>query len=855
MIATVTTVPLADAAGTPDLDSVYQSIVQLDAARRHDEALAQAKRLEQLARARFGTNNSSYAYALGVEAWMLEDAGKTSDAEALYIRAVNLFGMTEGVRSDHVGAFLGRLAKMYMHLGRFPEGEKAFRMALAIYESRGKAGDGLAADTLLDLSSLLDEAGRPSEAEPVVLRAQSLYTDVYGPDSPQVADALTGLALIREAEARYSEAEDVYVQLGKLLEKIVAPTDPRLTKELNNVASLYVDEGRFAEAETVLRRVMTLTEGSQDRENQTLGHEVIGNLALVLGSEGRLEEAAQLDEKVLKDDTEALGPTHPKVLLEMHNLAATYADLGRLDEAVDLFRRVLAANEKLFGADGPELGKTLDGLANALDRQGKDDEAVKLMNRALAIDQKAFGQDHPIVAGHLYNLGNLERHAGHPDPAEADYQRALFIQKAALPPDSPDLADSYNNLGTLYASLGRWEEALVNAREASNVVMLRARKGEATLQSAIAAQPRRLFSNVVIAASHVAEASPGQANDLSGEAFIAAQRADQSAAAAALRQMTLRFSAGGGALASAIRNQQDLATEAKKLDRALIAALAKPAAQRNEDAEKALRQQAKTVDDAIAALNDEIKKSFPDYAALAAPEPLSIEAAQQLLRPGEALLVYLVTPTDTFVWAISHETALWHSIPVGADDLAKRIAALRQRLGVGNARGLSRADADAAPIELKGLYALYSDILQPVEAALKGNSDLLVVPSGSLTSIPFHLLISAPPPGGDFTKADWLLRSYAVTTVPAVSSLKALRAGGRGEKAPKLLIGFGDPVFGQGETDAGSRQVAAVGRGFEDIETHLRITQADRDRLAAALPALPGTATELKAVARTRGQR
>ena len=233
---------------------------------------------------------------------------------------------------------------------------------------------------------------------------------------------------------------------------------------------------------------------------------------------------------MLHADEQALGADHPTVLAEWHNLASTYQDLGRLDEAAAIFRRVLASKEKRFGPTDPSLSRTLEGLANVLSRQGDYDQAVSLIERAITINEKALGPDHPDIANNLYNLGIYQKDSGHPEAAEAAYQRALFIRKHSLPPTSTELADTYNNLGNLYASLGRWEEALVQFREAGKVLVERARRGELELQSRVAAQPRRLHSNLVLAASHVAEASPGQSGTLADEAFMAAQRAEQSSA-------------------------------------------------------------------------------------------------------------------------------------------------------------------------------------------------------------------------------------------------------------------------------------------------------------------------------------
>jgi hypothetical protein len=59
--------------------------------------------------------------------------------------------------------------------------------------------------------------------------------------------------------------------------------------------------------------------------------------------------------------------------------------------------------------------------------------------------------------------------------------------------------------------------------------------------------------------------------------------------------------------------------------------------------------------------------------------------------------------------------------------------------------------------------------------------------------LPFSVLVSASPQPG--VKIEWLIREHAVTILPAVYSLKALRATARASNADKPLIGFGNPLL------------------------------------------------------------
>lgn len=161
-------------------------------------------------------------------------------------------------------------------------------------------------------------------------------------------------------------------------------------------------------------------------------------------------------------------------------------------------------------------------------------------------------------------------------------------------------------------------------------------------------------------------------------------------------------------------------------------------------------------------------------------------------------------------------------------------------------------------------------MLGPVEDLIKGKH-LLVVPSGPLTQLPFQVLVKTPAPSGDYRSAAWLVRDHALTVLPAVSSLRALRRTAHRSSAVKPMIGFGNPLL-EGPPD--QQQYAAhykklaqlardtqqcralrspaaaslrLNRGVTPMETRAGLAQVSQIR---ALAPLPETADELCAVAR-----
>jgi CHAT domain-containing protein len=176
----------------------------------------------------------------------------------------------------------------------------------------------------------------------------------------------------------------------------------------------------------------------------------------------------------------------------------------------------------------------------------------------------------------------------------------------------------------------------------------------------------------------------------------------------------------------------------------------------------------------------------------------------------------------------------------------------------------SVAAGKPALFDLGVAHDLYATLLAPVDAAIKDKKHLLVVPTGALTALPFHILVtqppSGPPPDGSnfalYRDAAWLARRQAVSVLPSVASLQALRGVAVKDRGAKPMVGFGDPVFGPQAASASDAQRGARVRAVVQTRAFADFWQGaavDRTKLSQALPALPDTADELKAVAAQLG--
>jgi CHAT domain-containing protein len=628
------------------------------------------------------------------------------------------------------------------------------------------------------------------------------------------------------AAGKYSEAIPLAEAMLAKMEK--GPPSKDLAGALNNLAKLYGEVGRDAEAEPMFKRAIAIMEKVVGLDAVDIAPE-LNNLAALYQRQQRYAEAEPLFKRALALSERSLPPNHPDIGRALNNLATNYEKQDRHAESEPLTRRALAIYEKA-APESPAVATLLSNLGQIIKAEGRYAEAEPLIKRSLAIREKVQGRDHIDVARSLNNLADLYQRQQRYADAEPLFKRALAIREQTVGAGHPDTITSVNNLASLYQAAGRPADALPLVERA-----MAAGRAQAATTLAV------LF-----------DAQQGQlvpAERALDEALDVAQRGTQSSAASAVSQLAVRLAAGTDRLAELVRRDQDLASEADRLEKAIVAAFSKAESNRDEQRN---RERLAAIAAERASLQKTFAVEFPNYAALSSPLPLKAKDIQALLSGDEAFVLFSPGETSSFVFALTRDSVDWKKIPLGAAALSQKVASFRRGLDVGKA---DDASGKSGLFDLALSNELYVSLFGPVEPLVKDKRSLLIAPSGALTALPFHLLVTEKPAAAIPDKIDgyrdaaWLLKRQAVSVLPSVSSLKTLRAVARNDQAIKPMTGFGDPLFnpsaGGSEKRTASRSLANA--AYTDFWQGVGV---DRTMLANALPQLPDTAEELKAVAK-----
>ncbi len=882
-------------ASPQDMLALMQRITALAKEGRYGEAIALARKLENEAERTSGRQSPLTATTLVVLAQTLQAQGEMAEAETALRRALAIREKALGPNHPDVAAVLTTLGQIAFSQNRLKDAERDISRAIAIDESALGPDNLNTALARMQLGNLRHRQLREAEALDVYSRALDVFKKAHGQADIMVPVVLNNIAEIYKAQGRYQLAEARFLEALDLQEKTHGRDSLYLTATLSNLGELRRVQGRLQEAEQLARRALAIREKALGPYHPDVAAS-LNNLALVFSIQGRASEAEGLLVRAATIQEKAFGPDHPNVAIALNNLADADIYLGRKKEAEQLLRRSLAIREKSLGPTHLDVAVTLDNLVALICGDDRYAEAEPLARRSLAIREAALGKLHPMVANSLNSLAVIMDSTGRPQEAEPLLKQALNIRVTALGEAHPDVANSFTNLGAHYLDLKDWQQAYDAFTGASSILIGRrtteSSEGQTSADLKIH-QDTNPFPGMIVAAYNLAETSDRpKATALRSQSFESAQWISDQQAAKAIAGMSARIAAGSGDLSAHVRERQDLNEQALAVDRQLIAAISQPSATRNQETEQAVRAQAlttqalttqaSTIANQIKQLDRLIAAQFSGYSALVTNTPISIAEVQQQLGPTEALLLFTTTSHFTFVWTVTRSDVHWHAAPIGEKQLAETVGILR--CGLDEEAWIDKAQASCAekpglkrppgsgeplPFDLDRAYALYQALLEPVAKDIEGK-ELILVPSGPLATLPFEVLLTGKPQPDnarpDLGKAPWLVKRFATTVLPSVSSLKALRQIAQKSKAPKPFIGFGNPLLnGDGQSaeaverarQARLRQSCAdspqtrtnqiAQRGLRSV-TALAGATADIEQLRRQMP-LPETALELCSVA------
>ena len=527
------------------------------------------------------------------------------------------------------------------------------------------------------------------------------------------------------------------------------------------LGNLYRATGQYAQAEEQLMRALAIRLKFLKENNEWIAASY-NDLGLAY-SQIDNDKALEYYEKALKIYEKLHGKDHPKIAIAKTNIGFIYAKLELYGDATNNFESALKTWEKIYPQAHPTKAFLLFNLGETYRKLGNTKAANGYFERALAMYEQSYGKRHPDIASVLNAIGNVRLSENKYTEALSYYQRALQANVSGF--DSNDLSvnpqlDNFYNGNTLLYSLLNKAQALESQYYGKTLKINDLILAVETLQlcDTLIDRLRQHISNEADKISLGVIANDVYANGVrmafeTGEvafkkktwydlAFFFAEKSKSAVLLEAISDVNAK---------SFARIPDDLLQEEKNLKASIALTAQKLAQKPTEQEEKQLRETQFKLNRTYEAFTKQLETKFPEYFNLKfnAASP-SIADLQLKMDKGTAIISYFIDDkiNHLYIFLITKQSYKIVDRPISAD-FDKYITGLRNSLFFNDSETYKRTS------EKLSLDLLPRNIPSSI-------TDLVILPTGRLSIIPFETLFEPKSKKSDNTEVPYLINKYSV---------------------------------------------------------------------------------------------
>jgi CHAT domain-containing protein len=711
------------------------------------------------------------------------------------------------------------IGAVYVSTGLIAEGLEQLEKALALRRSTGAGKTSAAAEVLLRIGVALSAQGDDDRALARFAEAEAIEREL--PARARLGDVLIGKGSAVWGQGRFDEAIAAFEEAVSILEREGPGRTASLASAYVNLGNVYWSKSDYDEALAYYDKALPLQIASRGEAHQYVGL-IHFNRATLFYMKGDYPAAIASAEKALAIYRRALGERHSSIVNTYNVLGVAYTRQGEPDRGLAILHKALDLQLSLRDEMDRDAAVTYSSLGAAYRAKRNFAAADRTLRQALAIDISLRGERHPDVAEDFVNLGDLYLEKGDAAAALGFYGKAIAAntaQRVEHDPDlDPPLENAFSDTFLLAALKGAararaqrgTQTGSVRDVEASARAYAHAARLIERMRAGYRAEGSKL--SLLASATEIYDEAIGmelELHRLTGDtrhvenAFRYAEHSKAGVLRDALNESEARaFARLPAALLDEERRlRDDLAAADRTITEASLEASADQARlQGARERQFALKR-------SYGALQQRLEREFPDYYDLkyrfeTVP---SSEVRQQALDERSVLVEYFMGRERLYVFSITRQDLQVASV-AGRSSLDTMVPALRRAI----------TDRDAASYE-RTAHGLYQLLLAPVESRTSGK-DLLIVPDGPLSLVPFEALLKRrdSAPHDSRGMPPYVLRDHAVSYAYSASVL--LQGLRRNMEPPQdEFVGFAPGFAGTADRGQSPRPLPASRQEVTDV--------------------------------------
>ncbi|XP_077251336.1 tetratricopeptide repeat (TPR)-like superfamily protein [Tasmannia lanceolata] len=273
-------------------------------------------------------------------------------------------------QDNEVAAIDVGIGDIYLSLCRFDEAVFSYQKALTVFKSIKGDNHPSVASVFIRLADLYYKTGKLRESKSYCENALRIYVKpVPGTTAEEIASGLTEISAIYESVNEPEEALKLLQKAMKLLENAPGQSSTIAGIEAQMGVMLYM-VGRFGQAHSSFESAVAKLRAGGERKSAFFGV-VLNQMGLACVQLYKIDKAAELFEEARGILEQECGPYHPDTLGVYSNLAATYDAMGRVEDAIEILEYVLKVREEKLGTANPDVDDEKKRLAELLKEAGR----------------------------------------------------------------------------------------------------------------------------------------------------------------------------------------------------------------------------------------------------------------------------------------------------------------------------------------------------------------------------------------------------------------------------------------------------------------------------------------------------
>ena len=642
----------------------------------------------------------------------------------------------------------------------------------------------------------LEKRGKYNEAVKYLEEAMTIFKKLGQED--KIATCLSHLGGIYKSVGSYNRAIE-YLEEALEIDKRLGMEDKAAIR-LSNIGDVYDSQGQYDKAIEYLEDVLRINKKLGMEADAAIRLNSIGRVLETQGKYGRaieyFEKALNIDRKLEQDD---------KISIGLANIGNIFKSGKQYDTAIKYYENALDIDKKL--GQGDKVVLQLANIGGVYETQGKYVKAWKYYEEALDTAE-TVNQDNNIAIG-LANIGNIFKYWGQHEVTIKYYEKALAINKKLGHEDK--VAIRLNYIGGVYKSTGQYDDALKYYKEALEINRKLGKEADEALSLKNLDMVYRYYWS-----KHDKAIKPheqklatdkkfGKDADISGDlnniGMVYLLQKEYKPAIGSFNESVsiiekLRKATTGevrrGYLADQSYTYQLLASayirdnDISSAFRTIELSRAKLMAERFAGDEKKIRLQEV----------EQIRETLGEDTAIIVYANVNREDIIQFAITGEEFTgrevsrkSFVQSSIDKYHTPIKALLINQHNLSENKNDFDNIINYYSSLLREPSPQDERERRADIDKLG-KGLYEL---LIKPMEAQLADKKNLIIVPGGILTFVPFETLIDR--------NGQYLVENYHINYVQSVDIRKLIKKREHSDKR-KPLLAFGGAVYEEAAYDA-----------------------------------------------------